>query len=521
MIAMHKLLRASAIVVALGLAAAACTNGDSSTADGDQSSDGEQTTAGEELPPTGPDVSTAADEATEEPAEPQNIAELEAHWAERRAEVVARLNDGDFGVGQDGILRGPGGFEVDLNQCPSEWSETEGIDDTTITIGSTGALTGTLASFGELTEGIEAYFDYVNDNGGIDGRTLELVAKDDGYLIDRTITAVEELLSTERPFAITTNGSPHTIAVYDTLNQNCVPQPLVNSAHPARSDPENHPFTTGLGQTRVTEAILWGEWIRTTLSDRLPVKVAALVMDNELGLVYQQALEDWMVENPGVISELQALPHFFAADTITAEMATIAAADPDVFITMTAGQPCLLAMQDAAENGLAESDVALIATSNCTSTESYMIPAGAAADGWYTIGGGLKDADRPGYEDDAYLSFVRDELDKAGFDPTVGLYRAGFALFGWTHVEALRIAAELDGGLTRSNLVLATRALDLDHPLVADGIEFSVNGSEDAHFIEGGQVFNYDANTQEWVEEGTILDANGSTPNCVWADERC
>jgi hypothetical protein len=150
-----------------------------------------------------------------------------------------------------------------------------------------------------------------------------------------------------------------------------------------------------------------------------------------------------------------------------------------------------------------------------------MIPAGDGASDILAAGGAVKELTGPQLEADAYLSFIADLLDAVDGQSPDPLEGVGFGLFGWAHVEALRIAAELPGGLSRSNLLLAMRSLDLVHPMLLDGISFSMNGVEDAYYIEGSDFRQYDAASQEWVQVGDVIDINGMTPNCSWVDGRC
>ncbi len=519
---MKKLTKLLSLLFALALVAAACGGGDDEDAGGETEADGELAGGGVDDDAVADALETTTTTAApeEDTGEVQTIADLEAEWAEARAAVVEALSSGDYGVGDDNILRGPGGFEVDLNECPSDWSDTAGLDGN-IVIGHTTALSGNLASYGNIGAGMEAYFDYVNENGGIGGQELELIIKDDGYVATQTIELVDELLQSEDPFLVTTLGSPNTLATYDTLNENCVPQPFVMTGHPAWGDPEGHPFTTGLQMSYSTEAVLWGNWIRENLADQLPVKVGGLVMDNDFGLAYKDSFEKWAEANPDVVSEFQAVPHDPAAPTVTNEMTTLAAGDPEVFISMTAGNPCLLAVQEAGNSGLTETAEALFAPSVCKDPNAYMIPAGDAANGFLIVGGGVKATTDPQYADDPFISWVNEEMAARGLDTSVGLYGTGFAQFGWAHVEALRIAADLPGGLSRTNLMLALRGMDVIHPITLDGISFSVNGNEDSYYIEGSEFSEYDSANESWIQLGAAIDLNGSSPNCQWGDEGC
>ncbi|MDQ3397309.1 MAG: ABC transporter substrate-binding protein [Deinococcota bacterium] len=77
----------------------------------------------------------------------------------------------------------------------------QGVTDTEILIGNWGPQSGPAAAWGAVTTAIDAYFRYVNDQGGINGRQLRLISRDDGYDPARTVAAVRELNDRERVFA--------------------------------------------------------------------------------------------------------------------------------------------------------------------------------------------------------------------------------------------------------------------------------------------------------------------------------
>ena len=179
-------------------------------------------------------VADAAAEAVEDGGVvTTSIEDLEAEWAASASEIVAEIKAAGYGVDGD-TLTGPGGWTVDLSTCPADWSDTAGINDGVIKIGHTTAQSGALAAYGNIGVGMDAYFDYVNENGGIgpDGLQLELHIKDDAYVATQTQELVAELLQSDEPFYIHTLGSPNTFAVQATMNDNCVPQPMVDDRPP-------------------------------------------------------------------------------------------------------------------------------------------------------------------------------------------------------------------------------------------------------------------------------------------------
>ena len=106
-------------------------------------------------------------------------------------EITEKMNAGEWGVGDDNILRGPTGYEIDLNGCPGDWSNTQGVSDGELRLGHTLVQSGNLAAYGNITHGMINYFDWVNDNdGGIGGRAINMIVFDDGYVAAQTIEYV-------------------------------------------------------------------------------------------------------------------------------------------------------------------------------------------------------------------------------------------------------------------------------------------------------------------------------------------
>src|SRR5665811_2004848 len=70
-----------------------------------------------------------------------------------------------------------------------------GITKDTVTIGATFPLTGVAApGYSEIPTGAQAYFDYVNANGGVDGRKIKYIVRDDGYNPTNTSQVTNELV---------------------------------------------------------------------------------------------------------------------------------------------------------------------------------------------------------------------------------------------------------------------------------------------------------------------------------------
>lgn len=99
-----------------------------------------------------------------------------------------------------------------------------GVTDTEIRIGNWGPMSGPAAAWGNVTTAVEAYFDYINAQGGIHGRNLVLISRDDGYDPARTVAAVRELIDQQNVFAFVAGvGTANGLAAMPLIKQNGVP----------------------------------------------------------------------------------------------------------------------------------------------------------------------------------------------------------------------------------------------------------------------------------------------------------
>ncbi len=103
----------------------------------------------------------------------------------------------------------------------SDGSGVRGVTDDTIVIGTWAPLTGPAALWGSVGRGVETYFDLINEEGGIHGRRIELVMKDDAYQPSRTVAAVREMVERDRVFAFVAGvGTAPGRAVLDYIVEN-------------------------------------------------------------------------------------------------------------------------------------------------------------------------------------------------------------------------------------------------------------------------------------------------------------
>ena len=95
-----------------------------------------------------------------------------------------------------------------------------GITATTVTVGGHFPLTGPAApGYSEIPRASNAYFQHVNANGGVNGRKLKMIVRDDGYNPVNTVKVTKQLVLQDKVFAILGGlGTPTHTKVVDYLN---------------------------------------------------------------------------------------------------------------------------------------------------------------------------------------------------------------------------------------------------------------------------------------------------------------
>lgn len=100
----------------------------------------------------------------------------------------------------------------------------QGVTDDEILVGHTGPQTGAVAEYDKVRQGLQAYFNYVNDNGGVNGRKIKLIAYDDQYQPAKTLQGIQRLIEEDKVFAIVYPiGTANIQASLDLLKETGIP----------------------------------------------------------------------------------------------------------------------------------------------------------------------------------------------------------------------------------------------------------------------------------------------------------
>ena len=137
-----------------------------------------------------------------------------------------------------------------------------GVTDTEIKIGQTMPYSGPASAYGVIGRTETAYFKMINEQGGVNGRKINLISLDDAYSPPKTVEQVRRLVEEEQvAFLFQTLGTAPNLAIRQYLNDNKVPQLFVSTGAAMFADPQHFPWTIGYNPNYQTEAHIYAKHI--------------------------------------------------------------------------------------------------------------------------------------------------------------------------------------------------------------------------------------------------------------------
>jgi branched-chain amino acid transport system substrate-binding protein len=158
-----------------------------------------------------------------------------------------------------------------------------GITPTTITIGSHQPLTGPAADpYDQIAPASNAYFQYVNANGGVYGRKIIYKYLNDAYDPTTTASVVRQLVLQDNVYAIFNGlGTPTHLAAVSFINSEKVPDMFVASGCECWDEPTTYPETFGWQLDYVREGKILGQYVAQHFAGK---KIAYFYQDDEFGM---------------------------------------------------------------------------------------------------------------------------------------------------------------------------------------------------------------------------------------------
>ncbi|MFL5929178.1 MAG: ABC transporter substrate-binding protein [Gaiellaceae bacterium] len=376
---------------------------------------------------------------------------------------------------------------------------TPGVTGKTITIGGTVPITGPAALFGSVGRGAEAYFKYVNARGGVHGRKIAYVYRDDAYEPARTVQLTRELVEQDHVLAIfNTIGTDNTVATTDYLNAAKVPQLFAGTGAARVGDNfKTHPWTMGYLPSFRAEGVIYGR----SIAKLAGAKIAVLAEASDFGKDMTDGLKKGLGAKTAAIVASQ---EYQPTDTsIDSQMSSLHASGANVLVLNVTPQYAILAYLAAHKFGWHPK---IYVSSVCISPSVMDIIRGNARE--------LASGSRS-------IAFVKDPTDQVwAKDPVVKLYRSILAKYApgakpedvynfygmsvaYTMVDALDHAGKSP---TRASLLAAAQHLDEVNPFMRPGIKITTSRT-DYYPIGKAQLVRYDR--VHWVAVGPLVSARG------------
>jgi branched-chain amino acid transport system substrate-binding protein len=160
-----------------------------------------------------------------------------------------------------------------------------GASDTEIRLGQTMPYSGHLSALGNFGRVQLAYFQMLNDTeGGVSGRRVNLLSRDDGYSPPKTVEAVRELVERDEVLGIIHPvGTASNKAIHRYMNQKKVPQLLVLSGAQQWNDPKANPWTMMGMIAYHTEGAIYAKHFKATVPQG---KMTVLMQNDDFGKDY-------------------------------------------------------------------------------------------------------------------------------------------------------------------------------------------------------------------------------------------
>src|SRR6478736_6744044 len=207
-----------------------------------------------------------------------------------------------------------------------------GASDTEIKIGQTVPFSGPASAYSGIGKTQAAYLKMINEQGGINGRKLNLIQYDDAYSPPKAVEQVRKLVeSDEVLFTFQIIGTPSNAAVQKYLNAKKVPQLLAATGASKFTDPKNFPWTLGFNPNYQTEGRIYGQYI---LKNHPDAKIGILYQNDDLGRDYLTGLKAALGDKAAKMIVAEA-SYEVTDPTIDSQVLKIKDAGADLFYSAT------------------------------------------------------------------------------------------------------------------------------------------------------------------------------------------
>jgi branched-chain amino acid transport system substrate-binding protein len=346
-----------------------------------------------------------------------------------------------------------------------------GITETEITIGQTMPYSGPLSGYGTIGRAELAYFKTINDNGGINGRKLTLISRDDGYSPPKTVEQIRKLVEEDQvAFIFQSLGDVTNAAVQRYLNDRGIPQLFLADGSSKWDDPQHFPWSMAWQPSYRTEAHIDAAYILRTKPE---AKIAVLVQDSLGGKDYLAGFEEGLGDRAKrmIVKELT----YQATDsTIDSQIGLLQASGADTFFNISVPKFAAQAIRKLFDINWKPEHVLSFVSSSVGMT---LKPAGLDKSVGIVSVAIFKDPNDPQWDGDAGMKEWRAWMGKYYPDgdksDAANIY--GY-LIGQTLAQVLK---QCGNDLSRANIMhQAANLHDLELPLLLPGISINTSPTD-------------------------------------------
>jgi branched-chain amino acid transport system substrate-binding protein len=374
-----------------------------------------------------------------------------------------------------------------------------GATDTEIKIGQTVPFSGPASAYSSIGKAQAAYFKMINEQGGINGRKINLIQYDDAYSPPKAVEQVRKLVESDEvllTFQIV--GTPSNAAVQKYLNAKKVPQLFAATGASKFTDPKNFPWTLGFNPNYQTEGRIYGQYI---LKNHPDAKIGVLYQNDDLGRDYLTGLKAGLGDKAAKMIVAEA-SYEVTDPTIDSQVLKIKDAGTDLFFNASTPKQAAQAIKKIGELGWHPVQIVDI---NATSVGAVLQPAGLEASKGLISTNYGKDPSDPQWKDDPGMKHYFDFMAKYYPD---GDKNSNFNTYGYSTAQLMaHVLKQCGDDLTRENVMKqATNLKDVEFDLALPGMK--ANTTENDYRVNK-QMQMMKFNGERWELFGPILEDAG------------
>lgn len=224
-----------------------------------------------------------------------------------------------------------------------------GASDTEIKIGQTIPHSGPGSIYGVLGRIGEAYFQSLNEKGGINGRKVTFLTMDDAYSPPKCVEATRRLVEQDEVLALYGSlGTAPQTAVHKYLNQKGVPQLMLNTGASKWNDPKNFKWTMAGLPLYPTEARILARHVVATKPN---AKVGILYQNDDFGRDFLGPFKKVLADAGGTAQVIMEQTYDLTEPTVDSQLINLSKSGADVFYNISTGKASSQSIRKVAELG--------------------------------------------------------------------------------------------------------------------------------------------------------------------------